>query len=303
MLFNYTVGNKVQVCPRVFNGIALTCTLSVGTPSRAFDTAYVETGSYPADKLKGGGAAPEGKWAFRGADYEVQWTLSPYLTAKVYDVTHGRIEVPFSKFDNRSQTMAQANGWCFVDRTARNPTDTLTGRVVQIYVCGGYVQVNAGDTIGSNLSLIGEGDQWMLVGDNSAGTAPFWNTYNVISKVGVNRTDTTYKLNVKVVPNPYIIFNGWEKTSDLRYVRFTHLPNECTIRIYTLAGDLVKVIKHKDTNLQPLDQGGTETWDFTNQSPGASQTQSSGQLIASGVYVYHVQSPVGECVGKFVFIH
>jgi hypothetical protein len=70
-----------------------------------------------------------------------------------------------------------------------------------------------------------------------------------------------------------------------------------------MAGDLVKVIKHKDTKTLPLDQGGTETWDFTNESPGMSQTAASGQLIASGVYIYHVESQVGEAVGKLVFIY
>jgi len=70
-----------------------------------------------------------------------------------------------------------------------------------------------------------------------------------------------------------------------------------------VAGDLVKVIRHVDTQTQPLDQGGTETWDFTNESPGSSGTAISGQLIASGVYVFHVQSPVGEAVGKFAVIY
>jgi len=70
-----------------------------------------------------------------------------------------------------------------------------------------------------------------------------------------------------------------------------------------MSGDLVKVLRHKDTNVQPLDLGGTETWDFTNESPGSTGTAISGQLIASGVYIYHVQSPVGEAVGKLAFIY
>jgi hypothetical protein len=125
----------------------------------------------------------------------------------------------------------------------------------------------------------------------------------MVSTPGVARADTTYKLNVKVVPNPYIVFNAWEKSSEQRYVRFTHLPNECTIRIYTVAGDLVKVIRHTDTRTKPLDQAGTETWDFTNESPGSTGAAVSGQLIASGVYIYHVESKVGEAVGKLAVIY
>jgi hypothetical protein len=301
--FSYTVGNRLTRALPVFNGLALNCTLRLTTPGSGFETAYVETGSYPTEKVRGGGTASQGLWAFRGSDYEVEFVTSPYLSAKVYDVTHGRIEVPLTKFDNLPGTKAQADGWCFVDRTARNPNDTLKGSMVRIYVCGAYAEINAGDSIGGNTSLIQNGDKWLLVGNKTGGTAPFHNVYNFVSIAGVSRTDTTYKLNVKVVPNPYIVFNSWEKSSEQRYVKFTHLPNECTIRIYTLAGDLVKVIKHKDTRVRPLDEGGTETWDFTNESPGMSASAASGQLIASGVYVWHVESPVGEQVGKLVFIY
>jgi hypothetical protein len=301
--FNYTVGNSLTRALPVFNGLSLSCSLKLTLPASGIETAYVETGSYPSDKVRGSGTASQGLWAFRAADYEVQFSVSPYLTAKVYDVTHDRVEVPFTKFDNLSGSKAQANGWCFVDRTARNPSDTLKGKMARIYVCGAYAELNAGDSIAGNTSLIQDGDKWMLVGTKTGGTAPFYNVYHMLSTPGVARVDTTYKLNVKVVPNPYVVFDAWEKSSDQRYVRFTHLPNECTIRIYTVAGDLVKVIKHVDTQTQPLDQGGTETWDFTNESPGSTGTAISGQLIASGVYVFHVQSPVGEMVGKFAVIY
>jgi hypothetical protein len=175
--------------------------------------------------------------------------------------------------------------------------------MVRIYVCGAYADINAGDSIGGNTSLIQNGDKWLLVGNKTGGTAPYHNVYQLVSVAGRSQTDSSITLNVKVVPNPYIVFNSWEKTSEQRYVKFTHLPSECTIRIFTMAGDLVKVIKHKETKTLPLDEGGTETWDFTNESPGSSGTAISGQLIASGVYVYHVESAVGEATGKLVFIY
>jgi hypothetical protein len=301
--FDYTIGNTLTRSLPVLNGLALRCSLKLTLPASGIEAAFVETGTYPSDKVRGSGTASQGLWAFRAADYEVEFSVSPYLTAKVYDITHGRIEVPITKFDNLSASKEQANGWCFVDRTARNPSDTLKGRMARIYVCGAYAEINAGDSIAGNTSLIQNGDKWMLVGNKDGGTAPFYNAYRVISIPGVARADTTYKLNVKVVPNPYVVFNAWEKSSEQRYVRFTHLPNECTIRIYTVAGDLVKVIKHVDTKTQALDQGGTETWDFTNESPGSTGTAISGQLVASGVYVYHVESKVGEAVGKLAFIY
>ncbi|MEO0050435.1 MAG: T9SS C-terminal target domain-containing protein, partial [candidate division WOR-3 bacterium] len=126
------------------------------------------------------------------------------------------------------------------------------------------------------------------------GAAPFYNVYQLISQPGYADKTTKKKLNVKVVPNPYIVFNEWEKTSEQRVIKFTNLPSICTIRIFTTAGDLVKVIEHKDTKKQPLDEGGTANWDLVNDY---------GQLIASGVYLFHVESPVGEFTGKFMFIH
>jgi hypothetical protein len=90
------------------------------------------------------------------------------------------------------------------------------------------------------------------------------------------------------------VFNSWELNSESRAVKFTHLPMNSTIRIFTLSGDLVKVLEHQHDGEQPHDEGGTESWDFLN---------SNDQLIASGVYIFHVESDVGEFTGKFVVIH
>ncbi|HTW92869.1 MAG TPA: hypothetical protein VMH22_14350 [bacterium] len=305
--FYYTAGNTFVRSLPVFNGLALTCTLHFASPTKAFDSAYaVHTAQYPAESVSAvAGNVARTTWAFRGSDYIIVWGNTPrYMTAKVFDVTHGGIEVPVTHWTGTTMPESAANGWAFVNKANRYPTDTLTGRAACVYICGGDVEFKpSGDTLGGLLSAIRAGDTWRVVGHKADGTAPFYNVYRALTVPGQADTVTRIKLNVKVVPNPYVVFNGWEKTSDQRYVRFTHLPNTCTIRIYTLAGDLVKVIKHTDTKVQPLDQGGTETWDFTNESPGSTGTQVSGQLIASGVYIYHVQSPIGECVGKLVLIH
>jgi hypothetical protein len=306
--FTYTMDSKYNFSLPVFNGLVVNCSLNVKTPSRAFDTIIVTAGSYPADKVVPSGMSSIGLWAFRGSDFEIVWQTTPYLSAKVYDLTHGRIEVPFGRFNNTQPATRQyADGWCFVDLAGRNPTDTLKGSLYQMFICGGYLKLNGGDSIGSNLALIRDGDKWLARGDRSKGSAPYHNVYQVVTTPYKSLTgaDTTMGLSkvIKVVPNPYIVFDAWEKTTEQRYVKFTHLPNECTIRIYTLAGDLVKTIHHQDTHTQPLDQGGTENWDFTNESPGADPTRVAGQLVASGVYVYHVESPVGEATGKLVFIH
>lgn len=109
----------------------------------------------------------------------------------------------------------------------------------------------------------------------------------VFSAGGVNSQEAREELSeIKVVPNPYIAHALWETTEGLRKIQFTHLPDECTIRIYTLAGDLVRVIQHDNGT-------GTEDWDLLNKDQ---------QGIVPGVYFYHVDSPYGEKLGKFAVI-
>jgi hypothetical protein len=104
---------------------------------------------------------------------------------------------------------------------------------------------------------------------------------------------------VKVVPNPYIVNNEWQRSSLIRRMRFINLPGRCTIRIFNLAGELVKTLLHTQT-VTPTggtevknNAGGDEWWDLLSENR---------QLIASGVYVFHIDSDVGEQVGKFAVI-
>jgi hypothetical protein len=95
---------------------------------------------------------------------------------------------------------------------------------------------------------------------------------------------------VNVVPNPYLIMTPFDPSLDLRRgIRFTHLPSECTIRIYTLAGDLIKVIEHETT-----EPDGDEWWNLLTEYD---------QRPASGIYLYHVETPDGEeKIGKLAVI-
>ena len=97
---------------------------------------------------------------------------------------------------------------------------------------------------------------------------------------------------IKVVPNPYIVSSGTElyargdvASHDLR---FTHLPPECTIRIYTLRGDLVKTIHHNSQTI------GEAHWDLLTEEH---------LEISYGIYVYTVTTPKGDKkIDKFAVI-
>ena len=80
--------------------------------------------------------------------------------------------------------------------------------------------------------------------------------------------------------------NGWNKIEELQFI---NLPNQCEIKIYTLAGDLLETIYHDDPTK------GYEDWNLTS---------SVGQAVSSGIYLYTVQdTATGEVqVDKFVII-
>ncbi len=89
--------------------------------------------------------------------------------------------------------------------------------------------------------------------------------------------------NVYVVPNPYVINSAFEIPSnrtDLRgdrAIQFRNLPRECTIRIYTITGELVQTLRKND-NTAYLN------WDLLS---------SESARIGYGVYIYHIETPTG----------
>ncbi len=88
---------------------------------------------------------------------------------------------------------------------------------------------------------------------------------------------------VRAVPNPYYLGSSYELTGAERIVKFTHLPVRCTIRLFNLAGDLVRVIEKNDDTSQA-------TWNLESRN---------GRGVASGIYIFHIEAPgVGTHVGK-----
>jgi len=99
---------------------------------------------------------------------------------------------------------------------------------------------------------------------------------------------------IKVVPNPYVVSAPWDEArlgntpfgEPIRNLAFTHLPGRCTIKIFTVDGDLVKTIEHNSTS-------GREEWNLLT---------SERRPIVSGIYFYHVKSDLGEKIGRFAVI-
>ncbi|MDA3862195.1 MAG: hypothetical protein PF445_13330 [Melioribacteraceae bacterium] len=100
---------------------------------------------------------------------------------------------------------------------------------------------------------------------------------------------------ISVVPNPYIAAAAWERRNlnqtgrGERKISFINLPAECTVKIYTIVGDLVKTL---DKDFSATD--GSLTWNLVSED---------GMDVASGLYIYHVETPDGEeYINKFALI-
>ncbi|MBN2103641.1 hypothetical protein JW835_06330 [bacterium] len=107
----------------------------------------------------------------------------------------------------------------------------------------------------------------------------------------VIENDSLARMDVKrinVFPNPYFGSNAEEMKPLEHFVRFTHLPPRDTIiRIYNLAGGLVRTLNH--------DNGSQfEVWDLQNEFRIP---------VASGMYIAHVDcANLGEKILKLALI-
>jgi len=94
---------------------------------------------------------------------------------------------------------------------------------------------------------------------------------------------------VHTVPDPYYVTNSLETTTDDKIIRFVNLPTQAIIRIYSSSGVLVSILEHNSTTL-----GGDETWDVRNRN---------NQVVASGVYFYHIESGGARRIGRFTVVN
>src|SRR5262245_12807441 len=103
-----------------------------------------------------------------------------------------------------------------------------------------------------------------------------------------------FKATPYVVPNPYIEAASFEPARfnvtgrGERRIEFRGLPSTCTIRIYTVRGDLVQTLYHQGS------LEGFEPWDLRTRD---------NLEVAPGLYIFHVDAPgIGTHVGKFAIV-
>ncbi|MGQ9798402.1 MAG: T9SS type A sorting domain-containing protein [Ignavibacterium sp.] len=92
--------------------------------------------------------------------------------------------------------------------------------------------------------------------------------------------------NIRVVPNPYILSTIWENGWDEHIIQFTGLSKIATIKIFNSSGELIKTF-NKNDNSSIL------SWNLKNEYE---------QLVAPGVYFFHISSNIGTVLGKFYVV-
>lgn len=81
---------------------------------------------------------------------------------------------------------------------------------------------------------------------------------------------------INVVPNPFYLYGPYDPSVGNYQIKFQHLPAECKISIFNLAGDRVRLIEKNDPTTS------VATWNARNDS---------GIPVASGIYIYVVDAP------------
>lgn len=198
----------------------------------------------------------DGYRIYRSSDFQfVNETEPPVFRGAFWDLI---LDIPKADFDQYWD--AEMGRYVFLDST-----------VVFGFRCAYYVSsynsepkpwTSANGTLVSDLPELESGD---------------YNRTNPVAALPgpVNNFD------IYVVPNPFI-FNDPNRSfglNDPYRIEFRNLPEKCSIRVYTLAGDLVAELDHQPDQFGNL--SGSEVWD---------QKSDSGLLVAPGLYIYHIKS-------------
>jgi len=313
--YDVSTGDSVEVWEAdfvtpVFDGIQLEGEISIHTDSAHFhlpDSIRVTSGTYSgnlqiAEFFEPQGAelnhtTPEVKiWAYRGfGGIEIHWArTNDTLTARISYVVDptNPVEIPVD--------LAVGDGWCFGPHLPFNPPKSYLAQsdlAGWFYISGVRYFFNGGARMSAaGFASIDSGDVWTIYSSAPLAVPCSGNEFVFDTERFQYAAKSDMEL-IRVVPNPYIVRADWDRSKDYRKIQFVNLPSECTIRIYNLAGDIVRTIEHAATSEGAAYQGnlgGTEEWDLLTRD---------NQLIASGIYIYYVSTDNGdERTGKFAII-
>lgn len=143
-----------------------------------------------------------------------------------------------------------------------------------------------GARLRSASSVIDDGDAFQWIWANPAKDNDVY-VFNTSALVRSDATVAKANLNrIRAVPNPYYAHSAYELNQINRKLRFVNMPEACTVRIFNLAGQLVRTLQKTDASTSILE------WDLET---------ANALPVGSGVYIFHVDVPnVGAYTGRVV---
>lgn len=125
---------------------------------------------------------------------------------------------------------------------------------------------------GANFSA---GDEFEILASHlntPANTFTFTSPKPTVGDVALAKVDVE---KINVFPNPYVGFNPLELNKYERFVTFNHLPARAIVRVFNIAGTLIRTLR-KDDPTQYFQ------WDLRNEN---------GFPVAAGMYVVYIDMP------------
>ena len=118
--------------------------------------------------------------------------------------------------------------------------------------------------------------------------------FNVVNQV--NAATKNDLSGVHTVPDPYYVKSAYEASTEQKVLKFVGLPQRAIIRIYSVSGVLVRMLEHDGSRYSSTSrsQGSEFDWDLRNRN---------NQVVASGVYFYHVEAGDARRVGRFTVVN
>jgi hypothetical protein len=237
------------------------------------------------------------------SDYMVTFSDQNISTAKKFVPGAGFIDIPVKYKVEDITTGIPVEVMTNLQETVRNDSAWTLGEEIVFYRTGSPGGLGEPITWSLTVSrdpdnpdkIPGEGDILMIYTSRPFSkddlyvleTAPGY----IDTRTAANNLDNIY-----VVPNPYVGASILEPANRLpgqnrgeRRIYFENLPMRCTIRIYTLNGELVNTLEH-DSDME----NGREYWNLLNRD---------GFSVSYGVYLAHIDAPgIGQKLIKFALI-
>jgi hypothetical protein len=115
---------------------------------------------------------------------------------------------------------------------------------------------------------------------------------------------------IRIVPNPYLAYSAYELSANDGRIKVTNLPNNCTVKIFTLDGVLVRTL-HRSLGIDPVTNKKVEITNGYNLNDNSGSTvldntiewdlkNESAIPVSSGIYLFDIDAPgVGHRILKW----